>query len=750
MRGTFSNEQVTRALSPASDRDLGLLGASIFGAILVALGAVALGLSGADWAASAGASLVVFVQGVSGGLVTMLIVRRQLTVLEFVGGGLAVGSACAVVLMILGSPFGPQARAWGWLVLPGATLATFLVGRGRKWLPGSIGLRWDRPSALVAAVGGAAVGLAALAVNLGRYPLSGPWERFHPDMPFFEALGTSTVKFGPGVDVFMAGDEIRYHWLAYAWPGQLTVALDLAPFLALTRLVPALVVVGLAALTAGVVGRLGRRWWGPVLAVALVVSGGFAGAAYGVVPNVDSPSTALTALWLLCFVVLASNSRLDPRVGFVVALMVGFLLSGAKVSAIAVLGMAWIVIVFLGVAWRAAWMRSALIQLFGLLVGATVSFLAFVVGSASSGDLRLLTWDFRASSVQGLDFGSGWWGVAVGTLLLSIAVVPRAAGIFGLRPRSHEVALAVGLVAASVVPLWLLSQGVNELWFAVAAAAPLAVLSALGLEGLWDRVDASDGARRWSVAAVLAGLVSAGAIAVLWPFGASDVISVRSVGPLLPWIVGAVLAAAAWLRSGRSIGVAVLATTLVVTASLGRGITAFGDVGLESSTGRNLPARSESVASNTVPKETPASEQRTPNGAQLPPTPVMVESVEWSHLRNEAALWLRDRAASGDILANDQTESAMIPAVTAMKTYLSAYPYQLMYGTRGQAALVGERQVYSQGLSNGLRAESREAFCAAGVDWLWIENRLKDVDLPLAFMNEEVTIYALEETSCAD
>lgn len=92
----------------------------------------------------------------------------------------------------------------------------------------------------------------------------------------------------------------------------------------------------------------------------------------------------------------------------------------------------------------------------------------------------------------------------------------------------------------------------------------------------------------------------------------------------------------------------------------------------------------------------------------------------------------------------------MIPAVTAMKTYLSAYPYQLMYGTRGQAALVGERQVYSQGLSNGLRAESREAFCAAGVDWLWIENRLKDVDLPLAFMNEEVTIYALEETSCAD
>lgn len=745
---TFTTERATAETDSASRHPVSFGGILATGLVLTGAVATVFAAFGLPWSSALVVGLVVLIQAVFGGVATVLIARRPVTMLEFVGAGLAVGSALAVVLGILISPLGVGAREWGWLVFVGVTIAGMVIA-GRRGHPlGSGGLVWDRPSALVAAIGGGVVGLAAVAANLARYPLPGPWERFHPDIPFFEALGTSAVKFGPGVNAFMAGDEIRYHWFSYLWPGQVTVVLNLEPFVALTRVVPVVVVLGLAALMAGVAGRLGRSWWGPILAVALVISGGFAGAAYGVITNVDSPSTALTTMWLLGFVVLAFGSRLDTRAGFAIAMTTGFLLSGSKVSAIAVLAVAWIVIVILGMAWRAAWTRAAVLQLAGLLVGALLSFLLFVFGSASSGDLRVLSWEYRASSVQGLDLGSSWWGVALGTLLLSIAILPRAAGIIGLRRRSAEAALAVGLVTASIVPIWVLSQGVNELWFAVAAAAPLAVLSVLGLERLWERLATQPGVAAWGLTAVLAGMVSAGAVAVLWPLGASDVVTVRSIGPLLPWLVGACVASVAVLRSGWAMGIAVLATSLVITASVGRGITAFGDVGLESSTGRNAPVAADLLATTPTTGVDPSSGDPPTSTDGVPPPSARVKSVQWSPSQNEAALWLRNASAPEDILATNQPESAMIPAVSAMRTYLSAVPYQEMYGSRGQAPLVGERQAHSLDLANGLTPELAAVFCSAGVDWLWIGNSESDVDLPVAFANDEVTIYALASASC--
>jgi len=745
---TFATEQAIPEADSASRRPVSVGDMLVSGLVLTGAVAAVLAILGLSWLSSLIVALIVAIQIALGGLVTVLSVRRPVTLLEFVGAGSAVGSALAVVSGILASPLGVGARSWGWVVLAGATIVGVLIAARRRRFLLAGALVWDRPSALVAALGGAAVGLAAVAANLARYPLSGPWERFHPDIPFFEALGTSAVKFGPGVDPFMSGDEIRYHWFSYLWPGQLTVALELEPFVALTRVVPVVVILGLAALTAGIVGRLGRSWWGPVLAVALVISGGFAGAAYGVISNVDSPSTALTTLWLLGFVVLAFGSRLDPRAAFAIALTTGFLLSGAKVSAITVVAVAWIVIVVLGMTWRAPWTRAAGVQLSGLLVGAVLSFFLFVFGSASSGDLRVLSWEYRASTVQGLDIASSWWGVALGTLLLSIAILPRAAGIVGLRGRSADAALAVGLVTASLVPIWVLSQGVNELWFAVAAAAPLAVLSVLGLERLWERAAAHCGVTGWGLTALLAGLVSAGVVAVLWPLGASDVVSVRSIGPLVPWLVGAFVAFIAVMRSGRAMGVAVLATSLVITASIGRGITAFGDVGLESSTGRNAPTATDFEAT-TPPSGADLSKEDLPTSSdEVPTTPARVESVQWSPSRHEAALWLRNAAVPEDVLAVNEPESAMIPAVSAMRTYLSAVHYQEMYGSRTQRPLVGERQVYSPTLGSELTSEQVSVFCSAGVDWLWIGNSDSDVDLPVAFANDEVTIYALSGASC--
>ncbi len=250
-------------------------------------------------------------QSIAGGIITVWLTRRSLTVLEFVGLSIAVGSTLVVISGVVLGWAGVTARLWGWLGLLIVLVVGWLLFRRRRGRDQEQSVTWDRRGAVVAAGLGAVVGIAAVAVNARRYVLAGPWDRYHPDMPFFEVLGTSAVTFGPGSDALMVGDQIRYHWFSYVWPGQLTVGLELEPFVALTRVIPVAVAIGLVALVAGLVGRMTRSWWTPTLAVALITTGGFVGAAYGVVLNVDSPSTAVTSLWVLAFIAVAFDSRAE-------------------------------------------------------------------------------------------------------------------------------------------------------------------------------------------------------------------------------------------------------------------------------------------------------------------------------------------------------------------------------------------------------------------------------------------------------
>ena len=688
-------------------------------------------------------------QSIAGGIIAVWLTRRSLTVLEFVGLSIAVGSTLVVISGVVLGWAGVTAGLWGWLGLLIVLVVGWLFFRRRRGPAHDLSVMWDRRGALVAAGLGAVVGIAAVAVSARRYVLAGPWDRYHPDMPFFEVLGTSAVTFGPGSDALMVGDQIRYHWFSYVWPGQLTVGLDLEPFVALTRVIPVAVAIGLVALVAGLVGRTTRWWWTPALAVALITTGGFVGAAYGVVLNVDSPSTAVTSLWVLAFIAVAFDSRRGTVAGLPLGLVAGFVLSGAKVSAIAVLIASWSVIALLGLAWRADWLRTVVQQLVGLGVGAVAAFVIFVWGSSSSGDLQTFTWDYRASSVQGLDLSSVWWGTALGTVLLTLAIIPRAAGTIGLPRRSAGAALAVGLVVASVVPVWILSQGVNELWFAVAAAAPLAVLSAMGLERLWAATEVTQSLKRWLWIATAAGVVSALLVALLWSRGASDAVTLRALGPLLPWIAACVVAGVVWMRGARPLLLPVLATVLIVNAAVGRGVTVAGDVGLESSTGPNV---SVSSPVGTKDPDAPGTTDVTEAFADLEPPPasedMRVGSIEWSVERNQAAVWLRDNALNGDILATNQVEQAMIPAVVRLRTYLSGLPYQAMYGSRSMAGEVPVRDAYSRSFTVGLTPESVSALCSAGVDWLWVEGASTGISAPVVFANERVTVYRLTDSEC--
>jgi hypothetical protein len=91
----------------------------------------------------------------------------------------------------------------------------------------------------------------------------------------------------------------------------------------------------------------------------------------------------------------------------------------------------------------------------------------------------------------------------------------------------------------------------------------------------------------------------------------------------------------------------------------------------------------------------------------------------------------------------------MIPAVTAMSTYLSGVPYQEMYGSRHQASFVADRLDISMDLRNGMEPQTQMLLCESGVNLLWIEAPAPRIDLPALFVNEEVTIYQLDKDACA-
>ena len=205
------------------------------------------------------AFLVVLVQTLTGAYLWQLVRRRRAHVVELLGAGLALGTAIASLSGVL---------VWQWLPLWGWALPTavaLIVAVVVRWRTGSLigtgspgdradaRARWwhvDRPS-LVALVIALSLGAIALIASMRSYPLSwtGTLGSYHPDMLFFEALSTSLSHFGSSDSIVMAGAEIRYHWLTYAWSGQVSQLVDAQPFLVLTRVLPVTALLG-AVLTA--------------------------------------------------------------------------------------------------------------------------------------------------------------------------------------------------------------------------------------------------------------------------------------------------------------------------------------------------------------------------------------------------------------------------------------------------------------------------------------------------------------------
>lgn len=700
--------------------------------------------------------LGVTLQAWAGGYLWRLVTNRsgassRVDPVDVLGPAVALGTAAAVLVGVVLNPLVPAGT--GWLALPAVALVVWVVRRmsGRALTPAEWRLRRSTVIGFMAAV---VAGLGSIAINVSRYPLggAGPWTTYHRDMLYFEGLATSTGVFGPNDSVFMAGADVRYHWLAYGWAGQLTHTVGAEPFVVLTRVLPVVALIGCAALVISWTARLVDRWPATLLAAGLLAAGGYVGATNGTILNFDSPSQNLTTLWMVGALVaaLAYVRRIGSwgMVAAFVALVAAT--TGGKISSAAVvlvpLGL---VALVLTVRRDASARRAWLLVLVGA-AAAGIVYVALVAGSASPGDLRLLSLDSRASSVQGLDSSAGARGVILGTLTLMLAMAARWLGLaWLLRDRSWrwrpDVVLGVGLVIVALVPVIILSQGVNETWFALAASAPLAALSSAGVALGWEHVR--------NRTALLASLVLGAAVVVVVPIvWIPDVVFPMSIRFFGPWIayavalVGGVLIAVLFgRRQWRGVLVVSSVSILVFAGAASRISPVLADAM------HSAPSAVASTGAEATPGDIELAPVMEPPAELLTGTPP--ERTTWNADDAAAAKFVRDTLSTSDVLVTNDTSSFVVPALTQRRTYLSGAPYQGLYGSAESVLGIPARIATSLAFTRDLEATAFEELCRAGVTWGWAvldstPLRSWEPYAVTAFENDTVAVIRFDQDSC--
>lgn len=668
---------------------------------------------------------LVLLQSATGAYLWQIARRGQAAVLELIGVGLALGTALASLAGVLLWNWLP---VWGWAV-PTALAAMLAIalklthgsvyGTGTTPVPSRY--RIDRQSAVALVIAFALGGFALLA-NLKSYPLSwsGMQSTYHPDMLFFEGLSTSLAHFGPYDSIFMVGSELRYHWLTYAWSGQLSQSIDAQSFLVLTRVLPITSLVGAVAISIAWTRRITAYRWAPTIAAVLIVSGGYVGATYGTILNFDSPSQQLATVWLLGLslalwqlVRSVHESRLLVMTPIIVLL--GAAATLGKVSTgIAALG-AWGFVAVIASIRREDWARRAWIGFLGAAVGCGAVYLAFIAGSAEGGGLGLGSLLNKASSVQGLNPTDARWGIALGTGFLLLAMAARWLGLGWLiaRPATRWQPLTtygVGLVLVSVATVVLISGGLNDTWFALAASAPMSVISAVGIAHALERnVPQMRWLPPWPIAAaVFAGVVISVLVAWIWSFAPGHDPFLRWAAPLTAFLcagLAAFIIARIWHSQVEghvwrfTLVLALISLTVMAGGArmLGFASTSFG-------------VQSEGGLSTTefVPI--------------LPfiQTLDLIPVTQWSDSQRAAGEWLNEHTDAQALVVTNIAYSPMVAALSGRQTLISGIQYQAPYGPPEMLPQVLTREADSTDFIDGPSAQTFAAMCQYGVDYAWI------------------------------
>jgi hypothetical protein len=703
------------------------------------------------------AVLIILIQVATGSLLILLIpASRMRSTFEIIGLGLAVGTFISMLSSVLLVNTVLNSIAWALptvVIVIAALVRTNLV---RARLQHITLLRNES----IAVTIGLLIGFLLLVINWIRVPLDTIRAGGSVDMYFFEALARGVSEFGISESILMSGGSLRYHWFSYGWAGELGQLANTESFVVLTRILPVVALISVVLLAAAWSGciRIGKAkspWWVPTLAVVLIAFSGYTGALYGTVLNFDSPSQAFTTVWLLALVMLflrGLRSATRPELFFYSALVV--LMAGAttggKASHVAVALGGFAVVCLMGFVLRQRWWRRALVLFTAAIIGTAVVYVWVLAGVGLEANLADSI-AVRASTWQGLDPVAGRWGPLLGTVALLLAVLPRALGASWLAVtetgrRSPEFHFALGSLAVGVFALFVLRGGINELWFLLAASAPLAVISAYGMgqAQLWLRPRIQRALLYTIVSSVLASLLSL-VLSMNWKFDSPPSEFFLWPGILYwfsvigAWVLIAVISclivrrllpkAAAGVRPNFFIGVfAMSISALVLTSVFTRPAVLWTE---------SRPLTTD------IGVVTPDTES---GGASVASTPVgnlFVDLVS-------AADWLVANTDRVDQIATNVPVSSFVPALTGNQMYLAGSRYQAGLGDASQLSEVDRRSEVSALISiavfNDFSDETvLQELCETGVAYLWIEGPVNTSEGQPVFSNESVSIYSLNK-----
>jgi len=597
------------------------------------------------------------------------------------------------------------------------------------------------------------IGGVIMVVSWIRTPLSVIAAGGSVDMYFFEAISQGIANFGPAESILMSGGSLRYHWFTYAWAGELSAAAGLDNFVAITRFLPSVTLIAVALLAVGWAASMkfgGHRSpaWVPALAGLLVIVGGYAGALYGVILNFDSPSQAMSTIWLLALAVVFTTYLLSRgtslsrgnHVAFLamIAILIVATMGGkASTSIVAIAGIGFTAVI--GLISRADWAKRALMASLVSIALGVITYLLVLSGVSINDNLTDAV-SVRASTWQQLDPVIGRWAPVLGTLALLLAVFARLGGLmwFGANRRtrfSPELLFSIGAVAIGVIALIVLRGGINDLWFLLAASAPAAIVSAYGVGQASVRLTRPL-LRATVLIAIAASLISL-ILSMNWEF---DQISVKDsffafpgvlfwLAAVTPWLVVPFLATITLRLREKGMPV----RTVVMSA------TAITVIALTLTSLLTRPAvvwtqSRQSVTDIGVVSPSPASDVLATNSSGESPGYVY---------RADASVWLKNNTVESDLIASSAPSLTNIPALTGRQMYLAGSVYQLGLGNEAEADTVLTRSTLSTALATSEWPAASAQMCAAGVDWFWIEGAAPNLlEKEAAFRSGFVSIYS--------
>jgi hypothetical protein len=688
---------------------------------------------------------------------------HRVSLYEVLGMGLAVGTFSSVIASMFLAQTPLAGVAWALPAVATLPCAWLLRRTGRLDWSGMTIPSSQSWAALISL----GAGFMAVAANWGRVPLDAPTTKSFADLYFFEAISRGLAEFGPTQSILMDGGALRYHWFTYAWSGELSQISQAAPFFVLTRVLPLVTLLGVTLIAVSWAGRISKARWVPLLSGLLIVIGGYSGALYGSILNFDSPSQSFTTMWLLAFAIAFLFAIRVGRGLLLPAVAIGLLASalvGGKVShaLVAVGGMLAVTLVLL-IQRDTRWRRAIVVM---CVAGASM-LITYVVVLSGVAVNRNLTEDIavKASTWQGLDPFVGRVGVALGTIALLLAILTRVAGMAWPRVKGCSIKpdwwFALGGLMVGVAAMLLLSEGVNELWFVLAASAPAAVLSAQGVGSAahWLRDQYPDLVTRRRASLLLIAVPASLICLALSRNWTQHQSLLNWLAPISVWILVPITALlVAWLAFDRGhllrTFVVLTICALPLSSILTRPATLWtSQRTITTEAGVVIPASSIQVGGALVAGGVDGAFTEFDTASSSAPAPATSPNAADIYAsQRSAAAWIESNTSKDAVLATTDPLSALVPALTGRQMFIAGNRYQVGLGAEENIGTVWARSEASLALGLGPDPGALAMLCSAGGEWIWVAGAASPTwqgSADLVYSNEQVSILRLRQGACS-